>query len=621
MPKKKITTSRTKTKTARAVVVNARSSDNWALSLLRSRWGAVIAVVVFAIIGASTVAWTRAATTSYSLWSTSNIPKTLADVDAQGVEVGTKFKAQYSGQVVGVRFYKAASNTGTHVGNLWTANGKKLATVVFTKETASGWQTANFSQPVSIAANTTYVISYYAPRGHYSVNEDYFKNAFTSGPLTAPAGNNGVYTYGSASVFPRSTYKASNYWVDVVFTAKTFNPTPLPAAPTKLTATVSGRDVTLKWTESATVGIAWYEIQRNGQVIGQNPNGQGYVDAQLTAGQTYTYQVRAVDSAGQKSALSNSVQAQIVAPAPTTPTPTPTTPTPTPTTPTPASCSARGSIPGAADPWGTCWPNASNTGVPAGTALTAYTGSCTVTTNNLVIDAKTINCDPMVVKAAGVKITRTKINGSILIDSPNAGYSFTITDTEVDAGAIAPGDTDDNSAIGKSNFVATRVHTHGGKRGVWCEYNCTVQDSWIHGQAPDPSGVAHESGIRMGDGSVIKHNSILCDAPDYPPDAGCSANLTGYGDFAPIRNNTIEKNLFVATTGGACAYGGSSGDDGSKPYGKQASNIVFKDNIFQRGKGGKCGYYFPITDFDSTRPGNVWQNNTWDDGSVLPPAN
>ena len=81
---------------------------------------------------------------------------------------------------------------------------------------------------------------------------------------------------------------------------------------------------------------------------------------------------------------------------------------------------------------------------------------------------------------------------------------------------------------------------------------------------------------------MIRHNTLLCDAPDVPPDAGCSADLTGYGDFAPIRNNTISKNLFMATKGGTCAYGGSSGKDGSKPYGNQAANIVFSDNIFQK---------------------------------------
>ena len=83
---------------------------------------------------------------------------------ASAVEVGVKFTSDVSGTVTGIRFYKASKNTGTHVGNLWTASGRKLASATFTGETASGWQQVTFSSPVSINANTTYVASYFAPR-------------------------------------------------------------------------------------------------------------------------------------------------------------------------------------------------------------------------------------------------------------------------------------------------------------------------------------------------------------------------------------------------------------------------------------------------------------------------
>jgi hypothetical protein len=276
-----------------------------------------------------------------------------------------------------------------------------------------------------------------------------------------------------------------------------------------------------------------------------------------------------------------------------------------------------------ADPSGGCWPGPSNTGVPAGTTLTTYTGPCTITTANTVIDAKTVNC-VLNIAAANVQIRNSKINGGVWIDDQTKPYSFTITDSEIDAGPVDADHNDGQSAIGKSHFVATRVETHGGIRGVWCEYSCTVQDSWIHGQARDSGGAAHESGVRMGDGSIIRHNSLGCDAPDVPPDAGCSADLTGYGDFAPIRNNTIDKNLFLATPGGTCAYGGSSGRDGSKPYGNQAANITFTDNVFQHKNSfqpsGNCGYWFPVTDFDTSRPGNKWTNNKWDNGATVSPA-
>ena len=49
----------------------------------------------------------------------------------------------------------------------------------------------------------------------------------TSGVVNAPlqaladgvSGSDGVYAYGSTSTFPTNGYMASNYWVDVVFTA------------------------------------------------------------------------------------------------------------------------------------------------------------------------------------------------------------------------------------------------------------------------------------------------------------------------------------------------------------------------------------------------------------------
>ena len=92
--------------------------------------------------------------------------------------------------------------------------------VTFTNETASGWQQAIFSTPVTLTAGATYVVSYHT-NGFYSADGNYFANAITNGPLTAPSsassGGNGVYAYGSSSVFPTNTYNATNYWVDVVF--------------------------------------------------------------------------------------------------------------------------------------------------------------------------------------------------------------------------------------------------------------------------------------------------------------------------------------------------------------------------------------------------------------------
>jgi hypothetical protein len=97
-----------------------------------------------------------------------------------------------------------------------------LATVTFTGETSSGWQRANFSAPVPITANTTYIVSYHTNTGRYAVDAGYFwSRSVDTAPLHAPssaaAGGNGVYRYGATSAFPNQTYNATNYWVDVLF--------------------------------------------------------------------------------------------------------------------------------------------------------------------------------------------------------------------------------------------------------------------------------------------------------------------------------------------------------------------------------------------------------------------
>ena len=43
------------------------------------------------------------------------------------VELGVKFRSDTAGTITGIRFYKGAANSGTHVGNLWSSGGAKLA--------------------------------------------------------------------------------------------------------------------------------------------------------------------------------------------------------------------------------------------------------------------------------------------------------------------------------------------------------------------------------------------------------------------------------------------------------------------------------------------------------------
>jgi hypothetical protein len=608
-------------RSTKAKVVNNRSGNS-SLGIFRSKWGALVVAVVFMAVGLGTLTWTRAATTTHSLWPTSAVPKTITDTDAQAVELGVKFRSKYAGKVTGVRFYKGPQNTGTHVGNLWrTSDRQKLATVTFKNETASGWQTAYFAKPVDVSANTNYVISYFAPKGRYSSDSNYFKSDRTNGPLTAPKSGNGTYAYGSKSSFPNKTYQGSNYWVDVVFSTSRFYPTPSPTAPANLQATVSGSSVKLSWTASVSTGVVNYEIWRDGAFLVGNIANLTYQDNGLTPGKKYSYQVRAVDEGG-KSGFSNTASADIPSTTPPPPEP-PTTPPTAP--PTSSNCPNPKHTPGGPDGMGGCWPYEGNTGVPASlvSQLTPYSGSCTITAAGTVIDKKTVNCN-LNIRAKNVTITNSKINGAVIVDSDFcSSYSYSVSDSTIHLNDI------NLRGLMSCSYTATRVNVSGGQSMAWCD-TCTIQDSYLHHPLEDPAGAAanhaaHNSTVRIAKYAIVKHNTLWCFVKEYSQPngedtSGCSANQTGYShDGAAPYNSRIEANLYMPTSGGYCAYGGSTTGALSSVH-----DIVFVNNVFKRnaynGQGGpNCGYWGAITSFDSSRPGNQWVNNRWDDGSELKP--
>ncbi|MBV8521321.1 MAG: DUF4082 domain-containing protein [Acetobacteraceae bacterium] len=168
------------------------------------------------------VSYTVAPSSALSLFnpSPSDTPPPSSN-DPQAVEVGVQFTSATSGQITGLRFYKESNDTGTHVGDLWSASGTLLASATFTNESDSGWQQVNFASPVTITAGTPYIASYHTDTGNYADTPSFFATyqGQSSGSLTA-AGNglNGVFAYGPMGSFPNTiSPTGDNYWVDVVF--------------------------------------------------------------------------------------------------------------------------------------------------------------------------------------------------------------------------------------------------------------------------------------------------------------------------------------------------------------------------------------------------------------------
>jgi hypothetical protein len=236
-----------------------------------------------------------------SIWSATDTPATASVADTTAYELGLKFRSDQAGTVTGVRFYKGASNTGTHVAHLWTAAGALLGTATFSGESATGWQQASFASPVTISAATTYVVSYFAPSGGFALDRPYFSSSGVDrAPLHALAsgvdGPNGVYSNGGG--FPDQSFQSSNYWVDVVFAPSgppppdTTPPTVTAATGTQVTfsepmaaSTITPSTVFLRDAAGTVVPatVSYDNASRSAQIAPTSP---------LTAGATYTGTVK-----------------------------------------------------------------------------------------------------------------------------------------------------------------------------------------------------------------------------------------------------------------------------------------------------------------------------------------
>ncbi len=241
---------------------------------------------------------------NYTLWPSTAVPSQIDAGADSAVELGVTFRANSSGYITGVRFYKSSLNTGTHVGNLWSSAGGLLASATFANETTSGWQQVNFSTPVAITANANYVASYHTNAAHLSVNPSYFATSGVSnGPLSAPVnGNgsgNGVYRYGSGSGFPTYTYNSSNYWVDLVFTPNTGTTgSPLAVATTSLpSGTVSASYSQPLSASGGTSPYAW-SLSSGSLPVGLALSSSGTISGTPTVAATSSFTAQVKDLTG-----------------------------------------------------------------------------------------------------------------------------------------------------------------------------------------------------------------------------------------------------------------------------------------------------------------------------------
>jgi hypothetical protein len=131
-------------------------------------------------------------------------------------ELGTKIIATAPAQMLAIRYYRDSSETGTHVGRVWSSTGTLVASVTFTGETSSGWQTQALATPLTLTVGQTYVVSV-GFNAFFVMTNLGLQSQLSNGPISTDVtlGKNGVVG-SSAGVFPTASYQSSNYFVDAV---------------------------------------------------------------------------------------------------------------------------------------------------------------------------------------------------------------------------------------------------------------------------------------------------------------------------------------------------------------------------------------------------------------------
>ena len=262
------------------------------------------------------------------------------------------------------------------------------------------------------------------------------------------------------------------------------------------------------------------------------------------------------------------------------------------------------------DPTPVGWPDATNTGVVAGTALTA-SGSITASQASQVIENKDIT-GSITVKASNVTIRNCRIrsggtaitlqdgaNGMVVEDVTIIG---TNTDSSFENPAIAIGTgTGATVYLRRINLSKYRlgIRLFGGRT--------TIVDSYLH-EMYVTEGNGNKRGrdaIEGWAGShvVIRHNTVEVGADEancavkFP----CDLPWSGRGD-----DIVIDGNLLAGAGWTVCAGMDCPGD----PPDHKWTNVHVTNNHFSTKFYPKCGYYGPIGYADwNLVTGNVWHES------------
>ena len=238
----------------------------------------------------------------------------------------------------------------------------------------------------------------------------------------------------------------------------------------------------------------------------------------------------------------------------------------------------------------TAWPDASNTGVPEGLALTKAESLDLVTDGEVVTGLDIEGC--VDVHAKNVTIRQSRITcdrKTWAVRTYDTTENLILEDVEIDGSGV------NSTAVCCDNYTLRRVDVHNVIDGPRLGNNVTVVESWIHDLARTDK--SHNDALQTTGGTaiVVKHNRLdLYDKATKDPFNACL--MVGSTTVPLVRDLVFEDNY---CNGGNYSIG--IRDD------LKAQSVTFRRNVF-----GRDFRYGVVAHPD--HPGITWADtNLWAD--------
>jgi len=135
-------------------------------------------------------------------------------------ELGTKFWSDVNGQIPKVGLYSHVLEGGNHTVRIWQANTGTMVAGPYTWNITAGtegWKLFTLPAPLSITANTDYIVAISNSSDHYYAEQ--------AQGLASPIVSGHLHTYTSSGVYstapgamPTLSWQNTNYFRDIAFT-------------------------------------------------------------------------------------------------------------------------------------------------------------------------------------------------------------------------------------------------------------------------------------------------------------------------------------------------------------------------------------------------------------------